>query len=434
MFHIPADFQAAYGPAVFSGLSFPFYLLSLCRRWADGSSLPARNKAVGELGMRALVIESGTNFSALAEVRALGEAGWLVGVGSPRPGGYSASTRFTRAWHAVPSPTEDLGLFAGAVNRAIGEGDYEVVFGAGDDILLALSYLRDDIGATVPYAAHETVLRALDKVTLGQAAEKAGISVPDTVEVDEGTVSQLTETSIVKPRLHWAPGNQGAPARLDATLVPGGGGSLERVREILRHGGAPLVQEFISGQLMGFTIVASRDSEVIAELQQMAPYTWRPNIGTPARAHTIAIDGELSDKIAKLVKELGWFGVAQLQFILPEDGIPRLIDFNGRSYASLALATTAGVNFPDIWGRLATGRPLGVRVAARCNVKYHWWEGDLRRSIQQREGGLIKDLWSCLRYAPGSVNPVWRSGDVKPFCRYLTETAAKICKGRRLRS
>ena len=34
--------------------------------------------------MRVLVVESGTNFSALAEVRALGKAGWDVGVGSPR--------------------------------------------------------------------------------------------------------------------------------------------------------------------------------------------------------------------------------------------------------------------------------------------------------------------------------------------------------------
>ena len=55
---------------------------------------------------------------------------------------------------------------------------------------------------------------ALDKLTLASAAKAVGPAVPETVEVDEKTLSQLNETSIVEPRLHWSPGNKGAPVRL----------------------------------------------------------------------------------------------------------------------------------------------------------------------------------------------------------------------------
>ena len=131
--------------------------------------------------MRALIVEDGYSRGALAAARGLGAAGWIVGIASPRRVGLAPSSRWTARWHEVEPPAAGLDRFVSAVAGAVEAGGYEVVFGAGDAEVLALSAQRDRLGATVPYAAHEVVLRALDKLSLLEAAESAGLAVPRTV-------------------------------------------------------------------------------------------------------------------------------------------------------------------------------------------------------------------------------------------------------------
>ncbi len=69
------------------------------------------------------------------------------------------------------------------------------------------------------------------------------------------------------------------------------------------------------------------------------------------------------------------FGLVQLQFMVPWNGRPRLIYFNGRTYASLGLSTAAGINFQDLWGRLATDRKLEPVGRATEGVRYQWIGG-----------------------------------------------------------
>jgi predicted ATP-grasp superfamily ATP-dependent carboligase len=62
--------------------------------------------------------------------------------------------------------------------------------------------------------------------------------------------------------------------------------------------------------------------------------------------------------VARLLADLGWSGVANVQFVRAPGGRPRLIDLNGRLYGSLALAYATGVNVPDLW---AAHRPRRAR-------------------------------------------------------------------------
>src|SRR5205823_3805656 len=118
------------------------------------------------------------------------------------------------------------------------------------------------------------------------------------------------------------------------------------------------------------------ESRVVARVQQEARTIWPLNAGMSARAETVPVDEVLAAKVAELLQELGWFGLAQLQFVVPEDGGPVLIDFNGRLYGSLALAVAAGVNLPAIWGCVATDRPLPRTREGLAGVRYQWEEGD----------------------------------------------------------
>jgi predicted ATP-grasp superfamily ATP-dependent carboligase len=375
-------------------------------------------------GMRALIVSEGRSRAALAGARALGRAGWTVGSGAPRPGGLVESSRWVGRFHRVPLPERDLNGFLGAVAGAVREGGYEVVFGSGDAEILALSAGRASIGAVVPYGAHESLLRAIDKLELAGAAERAGLSSPRTVATDAGHLAEVEGPVVVKARLHWEPGLRGAPSRVDPTIEPGRAGAVRRAAEIRGDGGQPILQEVMRGRLMSMTALADRRGAVVACEQQVATHTWPLDVGGGTRAVTVECDLDLAGRVARLLADLGWFGLAQVQFLQESTGPPRIIDLNGRFYGSMALAVAAGPNFPDLWARLATDRPLPPVPVARAGVRFQWLEGDLKRV--RAEGLGLGGMFGCLARAPGAVHSMWDPWDRGPFlnqARHLARLA-----------
>lgn len=365
--------------------------------------------------MRVLLIETDPHLTgSLAATRALGQAKWMVGIGSPTEAGFSVASRWSRRWHHIPSPTADLDAFVAATNRAIRAEGYEIVLAAGDAELVSLSYARDRIEAVVPYGPHENLVRSLDKLDLATSTERAGLAAPRTVEATEENLLSFAEPLVVKSRMHWLPGHDGAPTRLDAGIAASRDEARSLVAEIRRFGGEPLLQEFVDGRLMGVTALTDENASVVAYLEQLAPLTWRPRNGMPTRAHTVPVDAVLRAGVEAMLSDLRWSGLVQLQFMVDPAGTPRLIDFNGRVYASLGLATAAGVNFPDLWARLATGRPVELPGPAAEGVRYHWLEGDLKRALIERRGGLPRDLVGCGRYAVRATHATWRWSDPRP--------------------
>ncbi|MEO6503006.1 MAG: ATP-grasp domain-containing protein [Jatrophihabitantaceae bacterium] len=362
--------------------------------------------------MRALVVEQGFSRGALAAVRALAQAGWQVGVGAPDGRGLASSSRACARRHPVPAAHQDQSAFLAAVARAVRDGGYEVVFGAGEAEVLTLSEHRDTVPAVVPHAGHQVVLDALDKVRMTEAAVAAGFRVPESLT--PASLSDETRPVVVKARMHAQPGQAGAPPRIDTNVVLGAIATRRRVRQIADLGGQAEVQEFLDGHLMAYAAVTSADGrQVAAQSMQVASRVWPPGAGASCRAVSVPVDPELAGRAAALLAGLGWFGLAELQFIVPADGIPRLIDLNGRFYGSLALAVRAGANLPATWAALATGRDVEP-VTAQAGVRYSWWEGDLRRALVERRGGLVRDLAGVLYAGVGAVHSVGRWRDPAP--------------------
>ena len=127
--------------------------------------------------------------------------------------------------------------------------------------------------------------------------------------------------------------------------------------EITAAGGAPLIQEALDGRLAAFSSVVGEDGRLLARVQQEAERTWPRDLGCSVRARTVAVDEALAERVAALLADLGWTGLSELQFVVGADREPRLIDFNGRFYGSLALAMAAGPNLPALSAAVATGRP-----------------------------------------------------------------------------
>jgi predicted ATP-grasp superfamily ATP-dependent carboligase len=367
--------------------------------------------------MRALILDDGVQRSTLTASRALARTGWVVGVGSPDKG-FAAWSRNSSRWHWVPAPADDTDGFVRATNEAIASGRYEIVFGSGDAEILALSYRRDDIDATVPYPHHRTVEYAHDKLMLAHAAAGAGVATPRTVEATEEELAAIEGPVIVKARMHWVPGAVGTPGHMEAMLAPGRAEATRRAAQISVAGGRPLLQDNVEGDLLAYVAMVAPGGSVLAHIQQLADRRWPPLTGVSARAVTTRVDDSLARHVKLLLDDLGWFGLAELQFLRPDGEEPQLVDLNGRFYGSMALALASGINLPAIWANLATGRPFSVPGTARSGTRYQWLEGDLRRSWIERRGGLACDAWNTVVHAPRAAHSIWSASDPWPAIRH----------------
>ncbi len=371
--------------------------------------------------MRALIVEQGGSRGAVAAVRALARAGWFVGVGAPGAKGLAAASRACRRVHDVSAAHEDADAFLRGVNAAVAAGGYEIVFGAGEAEVVALSVGRDDVAAVVPYAAHDTVRRALDKAELEETALRVGFELPPLLEPT--TLEDPSAPFIVKARRHAAPETPGAPPRVDTNVVFGADAARERIRQIEELGTEARVQGFVPGRLMAYTAVTDRDSEVVADCMQIASEIWPPFAGASCRAVTIEVNEDVATRAARLFRELGWFGLAELQFVVAGDGSMRLIDLNGRFYGSLGLAVAAGANLPASWAALATGRGA-ERSRGRPGVRYQWLEGDLRRALVEKKGGVLADVTRTIAASAGSRHSLWSARDPAPAALRLRQLIA----------
>jgi predicted ATP-grasp superfamily ATP-dependent carboligase len=377
--------------------------------------------------VRALILDHRGALASLAAARALAADRWKVGIGAPRPDGLAAASNRVVAFHVVPAPEDGLEAFAAGVRRAVESGGYELVFASSDVDVLALSAVREQVGAAVPYPEHTALHRAMDKLELTAAARRAGLAVPRTV-VDEG--DELELPVVVKERVH---GDLAAGASA-ATTMPEIVGERDTVRErvaaIRARRGEPIVQEVVRGQLLGLNVVCDREHRIVARVQHEALTIWPGDAGMSARAQTVRVDEQLAAGAQRLLRDLGWFGLVQLQFLAPRGETPRLIDLNGRFYLSLALALAAGVNLPALWARLATERPLPDGREARAGVRFQWLEGDLRRAREEPPGAA---RWAAelavLRWSPRAHHSIWSADDPRPAARAL----AALVRERRAR-
>lgn len=362
--------------------------------------------------MRALIVEHGASRAALAASRALAAGGWTVGNGSPAHRSPSAASRAVVRHHPVPLPGEGVDAFVAAVSAAVEEEGYEVIFPADDAEVLALSERRADIPAVVTLPPHPVVLRALDKLELTASGERAGLAVPRTWPLAADDAPPSRGPFVVKARFHAA---SGTTSRVEASVAATG-------KEAIRHGNAiraggrePFAQERLEGRLEAFVALVDRDGRTVVAAQQASERIYPPGTGLSVRARTVPIDRALAQRVEALLGDLGWVGLAELQFIRPPGGEPHLIDFNGRLYGSLALAVAAGPNLPDLWARLATARPLPAAVPpAEPGIRYQWLEGDLKRALVERSGGLAADVRQSLRYALGARHSIWSASDPWP--------------------
>ena len=378
--------------------------------------------------VHALITEHGSNRGALAAARSLRGAGWTVDVATSSRS-LTARSRSVRQVFQVRSPSDDPAAFVADIARVIEQAGSEVVFPVDETHLLALSEHRDALGAVLPYGSHDVIVRATDRLDVAATAVRCGLATPPTWS---GTVEQLEGWSgpvVVKGRVPALIGAEGGISRV-ATRIGDAGEARRWLGELHAAGAEAVVQQSVRGRLASAAVLTDGDATVVAECHQTTDRTWPPDAGVSTRACTVAVDRDLSARIAAFLRDLRWVGLVQLQFIVGSDGTEHLIDVNPRFYGSLELAIRAGVDFPTLWAASATGRPLTASRTPRAGVRYQWLGGDLRHAARSPRGSLARDVGASLAWSRSAVHPIWSPRDPLPTVYWV----AAFARGRLARS
>lgn len=298
----------------------------------------------GRTGPWVLVADGslGQNRSALAAVRALGTAGYRVTVTQSGPRSLAGASRFCSG--VVPTPPAGAAQFAAEIRRELSFRHYLTVIPASDAAIMALP------------SSGETYV---DKTSLPDLARAAGLVVPPGQEYRshrELLAASLPYPCVVKTSVKTAYG------ALSARLLR----SPEDLRALRGAVGPFLVQPFVESPMHSICGVMWR-RELVVRVHQRHLRLWPPVCGDACAAVTSDPDPVLCSRVERLMGD--YEGVFQAEF-----AGEHLLDVNPRVYASLPLATSAGVNLVAYYCDLLQGR-TPVPAQAATGVGYRWWGG-----------------------------------------------------------
>lgn len=290
----------------------------------------------------------------LAVIRDLGSAGVPVyGMARSSESLGLASRYITRGEIRVP---DEEGLIRQliALSAEIGPA---CLFAVSENDIAMLNRHRDRLGSyCLTFPDEARMARVLHKGRTYHAAEKVGIRVPKTVQINSvSELDALGGTLRYPVVLKWA--NPHEVAR----LLSGAGLTLHKLQycdsppELLnemktfeRVGVYPLIQEYCAGYGLG-QFFLMKDGIAHYSFQHRRVHEWPPEGGFSSMAESISVDQHrnLMERSVALLKELEWEGVAMVEYRHdPATGESALMEINGRFWGSLPLAHHAGARFP----------------------------------------------------------------------------------------
>ncbi|WP_049926077.1 carboxylate--amine ligase [Halopiger goleimassiliensis] len=320
--------------------------------------------------------------SSVACMRSLGRRGIdTIGISEQRraPG---FSSRYVGETIRVADPSADLSAYEDAILELAHRSDVRTVIPVreADVYVLARNYDRlDDLVATA-WPTLERLRRVQDRSRLFDAARSADVATPETKPLDAWT--EWDDDVIVKPRytVH-APEystdfderrvNERSTRYVPADATPDQAAIVEEM------GHVPLVQEYVpTTDEYAFFALYDR-GEPVATFQHRQERAWKYAGGPSAYRESIDVP-ELDAAGRRLLGELDWHGLAMVEFLRhPETGEFLLMEVNPRFWTSLPFTVQAGVDFPYLYWRQSTDRPITTEPSYEVGIGGHLLRGEL---------------------------------------------------------
>jgi len=358
----------------------------------------------------------------VAVCRGLGAAGFRVATASSSRTAPAHWSRFSSQRVTLPPLLDSEDAYVEALAAIVRSGPYDVLIPGSDQALRAISAHRAQLEAHVVLALppHEVVVRCLDKLALARSALAAGLPSPETavcsgVDQARAAAEALSYPVLIKPQ-HVITEVGNSVERRSSVRVDG---PEELAWAVPVCGDACLVQSAVSGEVVSYSGVRAGGSMLAVAMSRYSR-TWPPGAGPNSFSVSAEPPASLTERVGRLLDEIGWEGMFQVQLIRNSDDSFSAIDFNPRPYGSLSLAIAAGANIPAVWTEWALGgspRP----VTAAPGFRYRWEDGDFRNMIWNLRRRRLRAAAGVLRPRRRVVHAYFAYDDPLPLVARMAE-------------
>ena len=344
--------------------------------------------------MSVLVTDAQGNH-ALAVVRSLGRRGIRVAAADSVPWAKSFFSRYCVRRALYPSPTGGVAAFLRGLCRILDEIRPAVLMPMTERTILAIAAHRQQIESRAmiaPLPSPQALAVAFDKLATVELAQTHAVLTPRTFwpsrpEDLSRIRAGLPYPVVIKPRRSeiWTRDDRIVPSgpveycfdpqELDAKYLA-----------VHRRAPLPLIQEFIPGEGYGISTLYCRGRLRALFAHRRLRMILPTGSGSSLR-ESVAPPPDMVQAARSLLDALGWHGVAMVEFKRDaRDGLPKLMEINGRFWNSLPLAVAAGMDFCSLLYRLATEGEAPECFEYSVGVKSRWLAGDVRHLVAVLRG------------------------------------------------
>ncbi|WP_128476331.1 carboxylate--amine ligase [Halorussus pelagicus] len=329
----------------------------------------------------AVVVPAVDSASSTCVLRSLGRRGIRTIAASFRDTPPAFRSKYCDDAVRVPSYRDDVVAYKDALLSLARRPSVRTVFPLQEMDTYVLSRYRSEFAEHLDpvWPTMETLADAQDRLRLVEAAESAGVAVPETRLLDE--VEDWTRKQIVKARYtvltdayvdSFSPDQYrfgGSTRYLRSGVEPD--------REAIRaeSGHVPIVQEYVPGDEYAlWALYDEGDPVATCGKRQRRAYSWA---GGTSICRETTDDPQLEAAGRALLDELDWHGPASVQFVKDEEtGEFTLLEINPRFWVSLSCPVRAGLDFPQYFWQLASGESVAPSDDYETGVATHLLRGE----------------------------------------------------------
>lgn len=386
------------------------------------------------------LVPTGFDAGSYSCVRSLSGRGVRTIVASEYDDVPAAGSRFCDEFAPIPAPTSDLLDYRDALLDIASRPDVKTILPIRpqDTYLFSLYESLFDEHVSLVTPPMEVLRTVHDRVLLVEAAEAAGVPVPDTHLLS--AVERADRDLIVKSRYNLLASEyldsysirESATAKSVSHYRPGDDLDRGSLTETMGHD--PIVQEYIpsSAEYVFGALYDHGDALATFQHRQIRGNSYTGGGGVYRKS----VDIPDLDRVARrLLDSIEYHGLACIEYMRHEEtGEFVLTEINPRLWQSLPCAVRAGADFPWYYWLLATGRPDVIDPRYESGVGTHLLYGELGhlRSLVTEDSPIVPrpsvrgTAWEIARscYEDPHFDNL-RIDDPRPFVRGLGHVLKK---------
>jgi len=317
-----------------------------------------------------IFVLDGRSLASLAIVRSLGKKGFEIQCGEEFGLNLTRFSKYVKKSWIYPSPNSNPDVFIKEIKKITEQEKFDMIIPVRDDTtLLIAKHAKDLSHITNLYIAEYDAIRVLqDKAETIRIAQKCGVPHPRTWFPEETDLKEILK-NLKTPFLIRARISSGSRG---IAFVRKADDFFEQYESVKRDFGEPMIQEYVQkNSYCTACVLLDHNSDEIASFayERVKEY---PLSGGPTVVGISCKNDEVIRYALSLLKSIGWKGVAEVEFIIDQQGIPQLLEVNPRFWMPLNLAIQSGVDFPFLLYQLAMKIPVSKPETYTIPMKYRW--------------------------------------------------------------